>query len=118
MGKDQHAVLSQNGFFWEKYSESETSLRKFLCIGILFQAWDTMFCLSFCKISASNRTVIDPVGTALKETREGQHAGYTALLKGQIRTAPNKAHLPKVYCCSVTCLEIKLQPHGSCSIAV
>ena len=115
MGKDQHAVLSQNGFFWDKYPEPELSLWKFLYTGILFQVWDTMPCPCFCKISASDCTICDPMGTALKGTCKGQHARYVAFLKGRIRIAPSKSYLPKVNCCSVSCLETELRPPGTCS---
>lgn len=116
VGKDQRAVLRHSSYSGDKYPESVLSLWKFLYAGILFQVWGTMSCPCFCKISTSNRTISDPMGAALKGTRKGQHARYMALLKGQIHITPSESYLPKVNCCSLSCLETKLQPPGSCSI--
>lgn len=109
-GKDQRAVLSHNGFFWDKYPEPELSLWKFRYTGILFQVWDTTSCPCFCKISSRSHTICDPMHTALEGTCEGQHPWYVALPTRQIRTAPSKSYLPRINCCSISCLEIKLQP--------
>lgn len=67
---------------------------------------------------ASSGTVCDLMCTALKGTWEGQCTQYTALLKGQIHIAPStlvlnsKSHLPKINCCSISCLKTKPQPLG------
>lgn len=54
---------------------------------VFFQVWDTISCPCFCKISASNHTMCNPMGTALKGTCKGQHSQYMALLKGQVCVA-------------------------------
>lgn len=63
---------------------------------VFFQVWDTISCPCFCKISASNRTMCNLMGTALKGTWKGQHSQYVALLKGQVCVVPCKSYLQKL----------------------
>lgn len=105
MGKDQHSAEPKWLIFGQT-SQNRAGSGNFSAL-VFFQVWDTIFCPCFCKISASNHTMCNPMGIALKGTCKGQHSQYMALLKGQVCVAPRKSYLQKLTA-AVSYLETKL----------
>lgn len=63
---------------------------------VFFQIWDTISSPCFYKVSASNHTVCNPMGTALKGICKGQHSQYMTLLNGQVCVASSNSFLQKL----------------------
>lgn len=104
-------------FFWDKYPKPECSLE----ISLHRDSFPSLghHVLYMFLQKASSGTACDLVCTALKGTWEGQCTRYMALLKGQIHIAPStlvlnsKGHLPKINCCSISCLKPNCSPLGA-----
>lgn len=63
---------------------------------VFFQIWDTISSPCFYKVSASNHTVCNPMGTTLKGICKGQHSQYMTLLNGQVCVASSNSFLQKL----------------------